>query len=159
MKRWAAVVMWISVVAVCPPAGAERPLHTGYWKEYTPEGESFKCQGVTSRRSLENVLKAAGWDPERTGLPKINWRTDEAVVIAPLEYPRGEEMVFYGLHYEGDELVLEYGWRPPDDSRRRTPRSTGTTSRGSHAPTEPSVIVVSFNKDIDDGYKFVCAAR
>ena len=159
MKHWAAALL--AVVAVCTSAAAQRSVHTGYWKSYTPRGASFKCQSVTSRRSMERVLGDAGWDAVKKPYPAIDWRTEEAVVVAPERFPRNKDMVFYGLFFEDDTIVLDYGWvePPPENGVTILPDGTEVFTQGSRSPSEPSTIVVSFERGIDEGYEFFCSPR
>ncbi len=155
MKRWTSFMIWTALLAIGAAATAQE--HTGYWKAYTPRGDSFECQRVTSKDIMERVLGEAGWEPEKTPFPDIDWSTNEAIVIAPRTFPHDAELAFYGLSYSDDELHLNYGWHTLP-KKEIIERSDGTSvfTSGSRYPTEPSTIIVAFDREIASGRQFYC---
>lgn len=133
-------------------------LHTGYWKEDTPEGKAFKCQGVSTESGMKTVLKEAGW---KSGFPNIDWNKQAALIIAPKKPYENKEMVFYGLFWEKDSFALKYGWEKSqtDGEGRIGPGGSQTYTQGSSLPNEPSTIVVSFPKSLQGNNKFYCSER
>ena len=91
------------------------------------------------------MLSDAGWDPEKKPYPAVDWRTEEAVVVAREQFPRNKDMVFYGLFFEENSIVLDYGWLepPPEDGATILEDGTEVHTKGSRTPSEPSTIVVS----------------
>lgn len=158
MKIWATVVaIWIPVLLFFVPAGAHGSLHKDSWKAPTLSGTSFSCESVTSQSRLEDVLEEAGWDQKRNPYPKIDWNTQEAVVVAPEKYPSSGVMEFNRLYYDGNTLILQYSWQLPRSSGKSTSSTTLVSKDSSpRRSIEPSTIVVSFEKNIRKGYAFVC---
>ncbi|MEQ5856522.1 hypothetical protein [Halomonas sp. BN3-1] len=128
--------------------------HTGYWTQLTPNGEEFKCRGVYSREQLISILRRAGWDVDG-GIPKIEWEHNEAVVVAPSTYYKSGEMVFYGLNQTAKGIILDYGWVPNSSERI----SSNSATFGSVAPGQPTTMVVSYRRGLDNGVRFICSNR
>ena len=137
--------------------------HTGYWKQNTPTGNSFKCREVTNQEQMQMVLQKSGWDMNR-GTPRIDWKRDEATIVAPSKYYEDADIAFYGLEREDGVAVLKYGWKQrrttieEDDNEEDEDKDKGVRSFSSSSmlPGEPETIIVSYRKGLDDGLKFVC---
>ena len=151
MKTFIALAVATVVHIVPGYANGQDAIHTGYWKFYTPTGESFPCQGVESRSSMLRVLRDAGWE-EHQGYPPINWDEDEAVVISPSKYYENYELKFFGLNFDEERLVLAYGWR-------REAYTESADTHMSRSPTDPATIVVAYKRGVDSGYRFVCREK
>jgi hypothetical protein len=129
--------------------------HTGYWNQTTPKGSEFKCEGVYSKDQLVDVLRQAGWRVDE-GIPRIDWGSDEAVVVAPSQSYKNGRMVVFSLERRGDAIVLDYGWKPLEASE-----SVGANSAsfGSVGEGKPTTIVVSYRRGLDSGLRFTCSNR
>ena len=125
--------------------------HTGYWNGPTPTGQAFECEGAATRARMVEVLRQAGWDMD-AGIPKIDWRRDKAVIVAPRQYYKAGELRFYGMRREGGAIVLNYGWKRIV-SRRSEP---GTVTLGSSREGHRATIVVSYRQQLDRGLRFLC---
>ena len=162
MKRLFQVVAWLVLVGLAGSANAQQSQHTGYWKLYAPTGEEYKCQIVSSRQGMERVLTRAGWNTELQRFPPIIWGRDKAIIIAPTKnHTEDTVMVFTGLFLRGSEITLNYEWRPrpPSVTHRTLSDGTQVTTSGSVSPVEPSVSVVSFNKNLDNRPQIYCSWR
>ncbi len=128
--------------------------HTGYWNQRTQAGDEFKCEGVTSRERMEEVLRKAGWGMQ--SVPAIDWQRDEAVVVAPSKYYKSGLLSFYGLTRDGNTIVLVYGWKPNQASE-----SVGANSAsfGSVVAGYLATIVVAHRRGLDSGLNFQCRNR
>jgi hypothetical protein len=88
--------------------------HTGYWNQRAQTGSEFECEGVTSRERMEEVPRMAGWNMERVS--SLDWKRDEAVVVASSKYYKYGLLSFNGLTREGNTIVLAYGSKPAQAS-------------------------------------------
>ena len=147
MNFYLVLAVFIFSSQVMGMTSAPDSLHTGYWKENTPKGKAFKCQGVTTESDMKTVLKEAGW---KSGFPDIDWNRQEAIIVAPKKYYENMEMWFYSLSRERNSLVLDYGW---------TPDGSEVSTFFSRLPSEPATIVVSFPKNLLGNNKFYCSER
>lgn len=134
--------------------------HVGYWKQRTPKGKGFACEGAASQAQLLNILQDAGWNTKR-GIPAIDWNRQEAVVVAPSKYYEDGRLVFYGLESRGDTIALKYGWKRLNETIiQDIEDEDGTvmteTRSSSTLPGEAETIVVSYRRGLDDGVRFVC---
>ena len=67
------------------------------------------------------------------------------------------ELAFYGLRYSGNKLYLKYGWEDLEEGGVTIlPDGTRVVTFGSRHPTEPSTIVVAFDRNVYDGYELFC---
>ena len=158
MRRAHVAIQALLLFSMLSPTLASE--HTGYWKQGTPTGKEFACEGVASQEQLLNILQDAGWNTKR-GMPPIDWERQEAVVVAPSEYYEDGKLVFYGLEDHGDTVVLKYGWESfggtSIEERKDEDGIAWTESRSSSTrPGEPETIVVSYRRGLDDGREFVC---
>ena len=124
--------------------------HTGYWIENTPMGEEFKCRIVKNKDEMTEVLKIAGWK-ELIGLPRINWQSDEAVVISPKRYDKryDEEgsLKFDKLIRKNNKLILYYKWEPFS----KPPTRKNVIFEYSVGETEAQTIIVSYKRELNNG--------
>ena len=158
MNFYLVLAVFIFSSQVMGMTSAPDSLHTGYWKENTPKGKVFKCQGVTTESDMKTVLKEAGWESR---FPNIDWNKQEAIIVAPEKYYGNKEMVFYGLLREKDSFALKYGWEKSQTDVEETIEQDGTWTHtyGSSSFNEPSTIVVSFPKNLFGNDKFYCSER
>lgn len=158
MNSYLVLAVFIFSSQVMGMASVPDSLHTGYWKEDTPKGKAFKCQGVTTESDMKTVLKEAGW---KSGFPDIDWNRQEAIIVAPKKYYKNMEMGFYALSRERNSLVLDYGWKtlPNDGYIQRQSDGSEVFTSFSRLPSEPSTIVVSFPKNLLGNNKFYCSER
>lgn len=160
MRRAHVVIQAFLLFSMLSPTLASE--HTGYWRQRTPKGKAFACERVTSQRQLSNILQNAGWNTKR-GMPTIDWKRQEAVVVAPSKYYEDGRLVFYGLEDHGDTVALEYGWKMLNPTPSTTTpiedeggtRLTETRSSSTVAGTAET-IVVSYRKGLDDRAQLVC---
>lgn len=154
------VVIFSAFLAIAPmQALSVDSLHSGYWQEYTPGGGSYECQGVSRKKEMEKVLKTVGWDMEK-GVPRIDWSTQDAVIVAPGIDSASSELRFYGLFRESGNLVLSYGWKQIQGSKQKiNPDGSVVTFQYSTASSEPSTIVVSYPRSIATEGTFYCVSR
>ncbi len=143
-----ALLVWAS-------ASAAASVHTGYWNEDTETGAEFKCQGAKSQHSMTETLRRAGWDVSG-GIPKVDWDRDEVVIVAPSTYYRDGRLVFFGLFRRGGEIVLDYGFKPIEESAFV---GANSATFGSVEGGTPQTIVVAYRRGLDTGLSFKCSNR
>ncbi len=147
--KYLSIVAWL----VSTPAFASE--HTGYWSQLTPKGSEFECVRIHAKDQLITVLRSAGWQVD-DGIPKIDWDRDEAIVISPSQGYKNGRMVFFGLERRENTIVLDYGWKPLEASESY---SANSATFGSVDEGEPTTIVVSYRKGLDNGLRFTCSSR
>ena len=151
MRLWKCIV-GVAMSTVLPfPSSAHATEHTGYWNGPTPSGEAFECEGVGSRQRMVEVLRRAGWDMGAR-LPRIDWRRDKAVIVAPSRYYKSGQLAFYGLDREGNTIILRYGW----ERIRSTKVTQNSATFGSSREGYAAAIVVAYRRQLETGSRFVC---
>ena len=148
-KLAASLSLFVAALAGAAPAS----LHAGFWIGETPRGDEFKCEGVATQRQMVHVLRRAGWEREH-GIPQIDWRKYEAVVVSPSIYYKSAHLAFYGLVRERNSIILRYGWEPIKSVVHHRP---GVTTLGSSVPGYAATIVVWYRRGLDSEQRFFCS--
>src|ERR1051325_6276160 len=150
-KRTVSIVLSCALASEAIAANAQVKVTRGRADER--RGEELRCRVAMDERRFTESLTAAAWT-EKT-LPKIDWSSQAAIIIAPHFYVQDYRPAFVGLKTENEKVILEWKLReePPDladDRRSSSSFSSGSTAIG------PEILILVVPRTAIESKKVSC---